>query len=138
MLGRQTGQFLSTVRRREFLDGLPVHSVPVLHEGTFERLDDVVALLRPSVFIDPQAQQDLVKAARRTHQTPEAVLRETDISGMMEGLYVKVEEDGQVRNRLKLVRADFLAIVDQSGSHWQDRPIIRNLLRDEWDVVDSI
>jgi hypothetical protein len=58
----------------------------------------------------------------------ERVFRETDLTGLMEGLYIKVEQGDRVVDRLKFVRADFLAIVDQSGSHWQDRRLVRNKL----------
>jgi len=43
---------------------------------------------------------------------------------LMEGLYVKVEEEGVVRGRYKYVRASFLQAVFASESHWMDRPII--------------
>ena len=46
----------------------------------------------------------------------------------MEGLYIKVEENGQVVDRMKYVRAAFLQCVDLSESHWIDRPIIPNQL----------
>jgi hypothetical protein len=46
----------------------------------------------------------------------------------MEGLYIKVEEDGQVLQRYKYVRASFLTTVIDSGSHWLSRPIVPNRL----------
>jgi hypothetical protein len=46
----------------------------------------------------------------------------------MEGLYVKVEEGGEVRARYKLIRASFLTTVVDSGGHWLDRPIVPNRL----------
>ena len=53
---------------------------------------------------------------------------ETELSGFMEGLYIKVEENGQVADRMKYVRAAFLQCVDFSETHWIDRPIIPNRL----------
>ena len=47
---------------------------------------------------------------------------------MMEGLYIKVEEGGQVVERMKFVRAAFLQCVDFSEAHWIDKPIIPNQL----------
>ena len=44
----------------------------------------------------------------------------------MEGLYLKIEENGEVVKRAKFVRASFLQTVEQSGSHWLERPIIPN------------
>jgi hypothetical protein len=48
----------------------------------------------------------------------------------MEGLYIKVEEDGIVKDRFKFVRSDFLQIMIDEG-HWLDRPLIPNRVRDE-------
>lgn len=47
----------------------------------------------------------------------------------MEGLYIKVEEEGTVQERYKYVRAGFLQTVFDSQSHWLDRPVIPNLLK---------
>jgi len=46
----------------------------------------------------------------------------------MEGLYIKVEEQGAVLGRYKFVRAGFLQTVLESGSHWMDRPLLPNRL----------
>jgi hypothetical protein len=61
-------------------------------------------------------------------QDEERSLRETDAARTMEGLYLKVEEDGQVTRRVKYVRSSFLQTVEQSQSHWLERPIIPNQL----------
>ena len=44
----------------------------------------------------------------------------------MEGLYIKVEEDGQVVQRVKYVRSSFLQVVEESKTHWLERPIVPN------------
>ena len=54
------------------------------------------------------------------------VCRETDASRTMEGIYIKVEENGQVVDRMKYVRASFLQTVEESQTHWLDRPIVPN------------
>ena len=56
----------------------------------------------------------------------ERQVRETDASDTMEGLYIKIEENGQVIDRLKYVRASFTQTVDVSQTHWLDRPIVPN------------
>jgi hypothetical protein len=56
------------------------------------------------------------------------VLRETDTTGLMEGLYIKVEEEGVVKERYKYVRKGFLQALTGSESHWMDRPILPNSL----------
>ena len=44
----------------------------------------------------------------------------------MEGLYIKVEDGEHVLERYKWVRASFLGVVRDSGTHWLRRPIIPN------------
>ena len=56
----------------------------------------------------------------------EKILSETDRTNLMEGLYIKVEENGVVVERMKYVRYSFLQTVEESDSHWLDRPIIPN------------
>ena len=58
----------------------------------------------------------------------EKACAETELSGMMEGLYIKIEEDGRVVDRMKFVRSAFLQCVDFSEQHWIDKPIIPNQL----------
>ena len=53
----------------------------------------------------------------------------------MEGLYIKLEEDGAVRERYKYVRSGFLQTVLDSGSHWLDRPLVPNGLREGVDLL---
>jgi len=43
-------------------------------------------------------------------------------------LYIKVEEEGIVKERYKYVRGGFLQTISASASHWMDRPIIPNCL----------
>jgi hypothetical protein len=70
-----------------------------------------------------------VDQAESRRLDPERVQRETDPTDFMEGLYLKVEEDGEVKARYKYIRADFLTTVLDSGTHWLRRPIISNLTR---------
>ena len=44
----------------------------------------------------------------------------------MEGIYIKVEENGRVVDRMKYVRASFLQTVEESPTNWLDRPIVPN------------
>jgi hypothetical protein len=52
----------------------------------------------------------------------------------MEGLYLKQEEEGRVIGRYKYVRPGILQAVADSDSHWMDRPIEPNTLRDNVDL----
>ena len=119
--------FLSTDRRRALLEGLPIASVPVLADGTFERLESLRALVGPSRYKTPRWREALDAQAAKLKLDVRRVRRESDPEDTMEGLYLKVEAGGRVVRRLKFVRASFLQAVEQSGSHWLNRPIVPNL-----------
>jgi ATP-dependent RNA circularization protein (DNA/RNA ligase family) len=104
ILDRESGEFLVTDARRKLLAGGPVESVPVLGAGSVREMDG---------FVGPS----------RCSSTE-----------LMEGLYLKREDGGRVTERYKYVRAGFLQAVTESGSHWADRPIEPNRLRDGVDL----
>jgi hypothetical protein len=131
ILDTQTDEFLSTDRRRALLTGAPfVTSVRVLHDGPLPSLDALQRLAGPSYFIAPDHREQMREAAEAAGISPNLALAETDPSGLMEGLYIKVEEGGRVVDRYKYVRRAFLQTVLDSGSHWQERPLLPNRLRE--------
>ncbi len=129
LFDREEGNFLDTHRRHTMLSGLPVFSVPVLAEGTFQNKEDLLCLLGRSRFISEGKEESLRKISEQLGLDPQRQLRETDASDTMEGLYIKVEENERVADRMKYVRASFLQTVEQSETHWLDRPIVPNGLR---------
>jgi hypothetical protein len=50
---------------------------------------------------------------------------ETDITNLMEGVYVKIEDDDKVIGRFKLLRDGFDK-VRMDDEKWQRRPIFQN------------
>ncbi len=101
---RERACFLSTSKRAEVLQALPPpfrHSVPVLSTTTFSSFADFQELLQPSLF--------------SSTKTPS------------EGLYVKWEEQGEVKGRYKWVRPSFLDGV-VANTHWRKKTQRRNLL----------
>lgn len=137
VLDRSTGNFLSTPRRKELLAGLPIVSVRVLHEGQLKTQKELVALLGESSFIRPGHVARLREQAERLGIDADRAVRETDSSTDMEGLYIKVEEDGVVTGRYKYVRPDFLTAVFAAQGHWLNRPIVPNLLIEGVDLFES-
>jgi hypothetical protein len=134
VLDLETDVFLSTDHRRQLLSGLPTVAVPVLFEGMFPGTAALRRLIGPSRYKSTAWQTRLTETAQSLGLDPALVARETDPASEMEGLYVKVERDGQVVARYKLVRASFLTAIHDSGSHWLDRPIVPNQLRDDVDL----
>lgn len=119
--------FLSTAARRELLAGTPVCSVPVLYEGTLPDIKALTSFVGPSTCRTPDW-RDALKAA--AGENADRVVAETDASEEMEGLYIKVEDGAETVGRFKWVRPTFMTAVLDSGSHWQDRPILPNGLAD--------
>ena len=128
ILDRETGIFLDTPSRHELLNGTPVVSVPVLGEGSYSSKEEILNLIGHSRYITENQRENLYDAAVKLGLDPERSSRDADMSGLMEGLYIKIEENGEVTGRMKFVRALFLQCVDFSETHWIDKPIIPNQL----------
>src|SRR5262249_22940019 len=94
-------------------------------------------LLGPSLFKTPNVAGALRAAASAQGLDPVEIERQSDVSPLMEGLYIKVEEDGVVRERFKFVRADFVTRIADSESHWLSRPILANQLRPGANIFDT-
>ncbi len=129
ILDRETDRFLTTADRRSLLEGLPICSVPVLHQGLIDSAPALVGLLGRSAYKSADWREALVRSASAPPHRIDLIAKQTDPSDLMEGLYVKVEEGGSVLARYKYVRQDFLSQVADSESHWLDRPILPNRLR---------
>ena len=128
ILDRETGVFLDTPSRHELIKELPVVSVPVLGTGVYQSKEEMLKLLGQSNYVTGNQRENLYRAVVKLGLDAERICNETELSGFMEGLYIKVEENGQVADRMKYVRAAFLQCVDFSETHWIDRPIIPNRL----------
>ena len=132
---RQDDSFLSTEQRHEMLAGRPIVSVPVLATEPVRRAKELTGLVRPSLYKTAQWRASLRAAVEASGQDPDALPPgETDQTDLSEGLYVKWEEGGVVKGRYKWVRPNFVQTILDSGSHWRDRPIVRNGLREGVDL----
>ena len=106
----------------------PLVSVPVLHEGSVPDARALKRMVDASRYKSDRWQDVLREAAGAKPHRPELVMQQTDPSGMMEGLYIKVEDGDRVSDRYKYVRHDFLSTVLDSNTHWHARPILQNHL----------
>ena len=137
VLDRETGEFLPTAARRELLADTPVLSAPVLYAGPTPTAERLAALVKPSAFQSARWRESLAEVCASRGLDAARALRETDAAGLMEGLYIKVEDGGRVAERFKFVRPSFTQAVDDSGEHWLNRPVIPNRLREGVDLFDT-
>ncbi|WP_088254867.1 RNA ligase family protein [Fimbriiglobus ruber] len=137
VLDTETGTFLDTPRRAALLKDVPHVPVKVLYAGEFPGEDALRAFVGPSYFATDRAATRLRDDVARLGWDVDRAVRQSDVSGTMEGLYVKVEEGGEVVGRYKFVRAEFQQLVTADG-HWQDRPLIPNRLADGVDLFAGI
>lgn len=134
VLDKASKQFISTASRHDMLVGLPVVSVKVLKTGQCTSISQLIELVGNSFFIRKGHLDQLRKLCEDMRLNADRALNETDPSQLMEGLYIKIEEDDVVKERYKYVRASFLTTVLQSNSHWLTRPIIPNQLAPGVDI----
>ena len=87
-----------------------------------------------SLFISERQQDNFLVQCRKSGTDSGLATRQTDLTGIMEGIYIKVEDGDYVTDRLKYVRGSFLNTILDSESHWADRPIIVNCLADGVDL----
>ena len=131
---RQREVFLDTPSRATMLNRLPIVPVTVLYAGPMSRDIDMAGFIGPSHFKTPRHAESLRAQCQRRELDYPLVCSQTDMTGLMEGLYVKVEEEGIVQERYKFVRADFVYLIIENDEHHMDRPIIPNLLKDGVDL----
>lgn len=134
VMDTEKNQFLSTQSRKQLLSGLPIVSVPVLFAGILQSYKQLTGLLGNSNYIQSGHLERFRLSCEEKGLDIERSLAQTDRTTLMEGLYIKVEEETIVVARYKYVRASFLTTVLQSDSHWLNRPIIPNQLRPEVDL----
>ncbi len=127
VLDTGTEHFLDTPRRRELLAGLPLQSVPLLFAGTVNSTDELLCWHGQSRCCSADPRPAFALACRAAGVDAAQAAQETDVSGRMEGLYCKVEEEGRVVARAKWVSAHFRQQV-VVAEHWQKRLQLVNRL----------
>lgn len=124
--------WLSTNARYSLLKShIYIKQVPVIAAFKPSALWQITSCIGKSKFQTDNWQQILQKKCSMMGGDFERVIQETDSSGLMEGLYIKHEDDFQVLNRYKYVRYGFLQSILNSKTHLIDRlPIYNNLSGD--------
>lgn len=135
---KEEQQFFSTAKRREILAQTPfIKSVPVLEAGRYERLSDITRLIGHSNFISEDPAESLREQCEKYGVDTERTRGQTDLEGIMEGIYIKVEEGDYTVDRLKYVRHSFLNAILDSESHWMNRPLVANRLVEGIDLFEK-
>ncbi len=132
---KEKERFFSTAKRREILKNVPfVRSVPVLETGRYEKLADITRLIGHSNFISAEPAKSLQEQCEKYGVDAGRTREQTDLGGIMEGIYIKVEEGDYTVDRLKYVRNSFLNSILDSESHWMNRPLVANRLAEGVDL----
>lgn len=131
--------FLSSDRRAALLKGLPIVSAPVLHAGDAPRsVADIRRMIVPSAYRSPDWREVLRAHARDSDRDPEDVFSRTADDDRMEGVYGKLEQDGQVVFRWKFVNDRFTQTVLDRGDRFNSWTMVTNLLRERGDIMRLI
>ncbi len=125
---RERQIYLDTAGRRTLTEQLPICSVPVLGDGCYLRKEEVLRHLGRSHYIGEGHLQTLRRYCEENGLDPMRVLEDTDPSDQMEGLYLKVEENGCVVQRLKYVRAGYAQRPMTSTQDWLHQAVVPNQL----------
>ncbi len=127
--------FLDTPSRRKITEPLHIPSVPVLKVGKFRNVQELLKLIGPSNYIGPQSKQKLAAYVAKKNLPQSLITDETDPSSLMEGLYIKVEKDGKVADRMKYVRRDYKQYAVAEDQNWLEHPVVPNGItvpQEEW------
>jgi len=121
LFDKQEERFLSSKRFADIIDPAIITRVPELYRGKFNKINNFGQFIQPTSLKTSEWKSKLVEIAG------EKQLGHTDPSNLMEGVYVRVEDENWTLGRMKMPREEFLKVrVDDS--HWMTRPIIANQL----------
>lgn len=131
---KTNGKFLSTEKRQEIMKNFPMkmESVKVIKTGKFSSVEEITSLICQDEFIVDGSTDELRKIceAKRIPEKDIAIFLKLNEPKLMEGLYIKWEEDGIVKGRYKYVRPNFVQTILSYGKHWLDRPSIPNRMKE--------
>lgn len=119
---KRTECFLSKPRRRNRLQDLPLPEPPTLYEGSYKKVSNFTQFIGTSPFRSENWRTHLVEDSRVLEiRDP---LDHTDDSRLMEGVYVKVEDENSVVGRLKISRPEFEKVRD--SDLWKKGRVLPN------------
>lgn len=130
--------FLSTEARALLTAGLPITSVPVLYSGTKTNLKHLKELaMTRSLYQSENWQENLSMSCNLVGDNFEERIAKLVQRPEMEGIYIKVEKNGETIDRYKWVNPNFKQTIENSNEHWQSRFPVPNLLKEQTDIFPS-
>jgi hypothetical protein len=127
---KETNSYISTLERHSMFMGTVVTSVAVLWNGIVDDTNDIETLIGNSLFKSAEWKSNFVDELKQARFVDiDRAFRNTDNTNLMEGLYIKIEHNNNVQNRLKFIRPDFIATIVNSTTHWVDNNTVLNRLR---------
>lgn len=115
-------KFLCTPKFLDKIKNSCISCVPILHSDRFDKVNSFIQYIKPTSFKTKDWKTKLIEIAS------EKELQHTDMTDLMEGVYVRVEDDDWVIGRMKHPRDEFKKMIEDDTS-WMTRPIVPNQLR---------
>jgi hypothetical protein len=125
--------FLSTMARDTMLSGKSfIKRVPVIASLKPSSLEQLTCLVGKPKYQSDYWRKSMWDVCEKSGRDTTTAFEETDTSHLMEGLYIKHEDDKQVLNRYKYVRYEFVNLIINSGTHVKDRVLVKNQTVERW------
>ena len=130
---QKEGIWLSTFARDSLFKGKQfIKHVPVIASLKPSALSQLTGLVGKSKYQSDYWRKSMWDVCEKSGRDTTLAFQETDTSGLMEGLYIKHEDDKQVLNRYKYVRFEFVNLIVNSGTHVKDRVLVKNQTIERW------
>ncbi len=124
----ERGEFFGADAHKALLERLGLSGPPLVWRGRGERLPEVSSLVGRSAFVSPNLSARFDDLVRERGLSLPIERAQTELTGSMEGVVVRLERAGRFVGRCKYVRPGFRQTIADSKTHWASRPFVPNLL----------
>jgi hypothetical protein len=130
---RQNDIWLSTLARNTFFDKSKfIKHVPVIASLKPTSLEQLTSLIGKPKYQSDYWRKSMWDVCEKSGRDTITAFKEKDTSHLMEGLYIKHEDDQKIIGRYKYVRYEFVNLIINSGTHLRDRVLVKNQLIERW------